>query len=243
LLFYNIDLCIGPRASSMQFLFRLCIFGRVFQKVVAMHTEVLVVAIHKYRETWTHQCILNGRWLERTERNLINFKWGSVWIVSSFHEIFGAFFPVLVNTNVVDSPDCFRFRVISWKTRRPHLKIGTQPRDLACPLAGLVVSYDLYAQAFQLAFPLFSSSEQTGPNSRIAKPPARNWTFFQTRFEYAHLTSRKIASGPSRDAGKTLRCPGYVNVKMKLTNRERTNFSLVRRHTQIFCNALLKINS
>jgi len=30
------------------------------------------------------KCILKGRWLERTETNLIHFKWGGVWIVTSF---------------------------------------------------------------------------------------------------------------------------------------------------------------
>jgi len=39
------------------------------------------------REIWTTRkptlCILNGRWLEHTNTNL-HFKWGSVWIVTSF---------------------------------------------------------------------------------------------------------------------------------------------------------------
>ena len=39
---------------------------------------VLLLTRHKYREIWTHVAnFLNGRWLERTEPNLILFIWSS----------------------------------------------------------------------------------------------------------------------------------------------------------------------
>jgi len=60
---------------------------RVFQKK-KKETKVSFIRtpmLTNPRETWPHgtrtkptSCISNGRWLERTETNLIHFKWGTV---------------------------------------------------------------------------------------------------------------------------------------------------------------------